>query len=124
MVLGQTDMSRWIYKYMFTGTLQGCAFCPRACKQYFVYKINFNCPHRCVLRVHHIIIWGGGTRFRLWVSYWSTLITPPEDHPCTGCVHSSDLYPIDVFHHSFNCLCLLLLYLCIFMVASTEYIFY
>jgi hypothetical protein len=32
MVLGQTDISRWKYKYMFTATLQGCAFCPKACQ--------------------------------------------------------------------------------------------
>jgi hypothetical protein len=27
-------MSRWKYKNMFTGTLQGCAFSPRACQEY------------------------------------------------------------------------------------------
>jgi hypothetical protein len=40
--IGQTDISRWKYKYMFTGTLQGCAFCPKASQQYFAYRRNFN----------------------------------------------------------------------------------
>jgi hypothetical protein len=30
----QIDMSRWKYKNMFTGTLQGCASSPRACQEY------------------------------------------------------------------------------------------
>ncbi len=45
---------------MFTGTLKGCAFCPRACRQYFVYRRNFYRPHAYVYRVHYIIIWGKG----------------------------------------------------------------
>ncbi len=27
-------MSGWKHKHMLTGTLQGCAFCPRACQHY------------------------------------------------------------------------------------------
>ncbi len=34
---------------MFTGTLQGCAFCPRAWQQYFGYRRNFNCMATQVL---------------------------------------------------------------------------
>jgi hypothetical protein len=30
MVLGQTYMSRWEYKYMFTGTLQGLFILPNS----------------------------------------------------------------------------------------------
>ncbi len=63
------------YKYMFTGTLQGYAFFPRASQQYFVYRRNFNCPHSCLhstsdseilhtllYMVHYIIFWGKGDR--------------------------------------------------------------
>ncbi len=42
---------------MFIGTLQDYTICPRACHQYFVYRRNFNWPHRCVFMVHFIIVW-------------------------------------------------------------------
>jgi hypothetical protein len=36
---------------MFTGALQGCAFCQTVCQQYFVHRRNFNCPMSGVYRV-------------------------------------------------------------------------
>ena len=44
----------------------------------------------------------------------SALMTPPLMPPWTASVHFPDSYPIDVFHLSFNFLCLLLLY-CIYL---------
>ncbi len=59
MFLGQTDVSRWKYKYIFTGTLQGCAVCilPKGLSTVFcVQERSFNCPP------HYIIIWERGDR--------------------------------------------------------------
>jgi hypothetical protein len=52
-------------KYMFTGTLQGCAFCPRACQPYFVYRRNFNWPYACIYRIYYNynLVEGGGPGF-------------------------------------------------------------
>ncbi len=65
MVLEPTDLSTWRYKFMFTGTLQGRAFCPRACQcQPHInnrYINSYNWPHACLYRIYYIIFWGRGT---------------------------------------------------------------
>ncbi len=93
MVLEQTDMSRWIYKYMFTGTWQSCAFCPRACQQYFVYNRNFNWPHACLYRVHYIIFWGraGGDR-GFWVCDIARIVMCTVLHRRTSRIVTKSLY--------------------------------
>jgi hypothetical protein len=32
--------------YVHRDLIQGCAFCPKACQQYFAYRINFNCTYK------------------------------------------------------------------------------
>ncbi len=73
---------------------QGCAFCPRACQQYFVYRRNFNFLHACVYMVHYIMIWGRSDwGFWLWdaaslVLYTvSTHLREMWQNSCTGLLY-------------------------------------
>jgi hypothetical protein len=50
---------------------------------------------------------GGGIAYiYVWLERY---YDPPEGRPWTGCIHFYDSYPINVFHLSFNFLCLVLL---------------